>query len=195
MEKDKAPRKNLRDRLLPGAKQHVIEKKITIGRSINSKRRGKKYSKQRLLRITDGYDMLQNFFVVKYYMCRKYKCNFKLFEILFYLGSEENQYFTGHDFYAMPKWFSYNRVDILIELGMVVMVSKHKTKKGSLYSLSPKAKGMVALFYEYLSGEKKIPEFNNPFKIKSAGIDSLRFELIKKMNAAGPSEKNKKLFE
>lgn len=150
-----------------------------------------KYSKPQFLRIYMGYDFMENLLIIRPYILKKHKINMRFLELLLYLAPMN--YFNYRTFFEMPKGFTYNRIQKLIDEGWIMIFSTGKTKRETVYKLTPQARNIVVEFYQLLAGEKKIPEKKNPF-VKPTGIDKLRNDLIKKLNQAGPSENKKKLF-
>lgn len=192
------PKKNQEDMLMgslpKGAQEHIKKYKIKMSR--NSRRGGKKkYSGvPQFLERNEGFDLLENMLVVKKYICEKYEIKAHLLEILLYLYPRD--YFTWYDYYEMPKYFNYNRISKLESEGIIRVVSKDKTKRRSLYGLTPKARNIVTNFYMFLFGEKKIPLSGNPLSHSTASaIDKMRFNLIKKINQKEPSESKKRYFK
>lgn len=176
-----------------GAQEHFTKHKIKMSRK-PSKTGKKKYAKPpKFLSLNEGYDILENLLVVRKYVSKKYGIDWKLLEILLFLYPKN--YFTWDDYYEMPKDFRYMRLSKLEQLGVARILSRERTLKGSLYTLTTKSRNIVTVFYEYLSGEKKIPEMNNPLNLaEGTAIDKIRFNLIKKINAAPVSENKKRLF-
>jgi hypothetical protein len=74
----------------------------------------------------------------------------------------------------------------------------HEAYDKRIYCLNTIGRNIVVTFYEYLSGEKKIPEDSkfNPLANKSnlVKFDKKRMEMIKKLNKLEVSEHNKHLF-
>ncbi len=144
-----------------------------------------------------GYDLLENFFVVRHYVCTKNKISLRTLEIL--LKLYPMNYFTYHDYYELPKNFQLVRADYLIKRGFMQEIKeKHKDRPESIFKLTTIAGNIVKDFYRYLSGEKPIPEHpdkNHMAKKGASEIDKLRFEFIKKMNRTEPSDSKKELFK
>jgi hypothetical protein len=144
-----------------------------------------------------GYDLLENLFVVRHYVCKTKKISLRILEIL--LKLYPMNYFTYKDYYELPKHFQLVRADYLIKAGLMVEIKeKQKDRTESIFKLSTKACNTVKDFYKYLSGEKQIPEekrHNYMTRKDATEIDKLRFEFIKKMNRTEPSESKKELYK
>jgi hypothetical protein len=143
-----------------------------------------------------GYDFLENFFIVRHYVCTKNKISLRVLEML--LKLYPMNYFTYHDYYELPKNFQLVRADFLIKKGLMVEIKeKHKDRPESIFKLTTSAGAIVRDFYKYLSGEKPIPEERNKnymARKDASEIDKLRLEFIKKMNKTEPSDSKKELF-
>lgn len=176
-----------------GAQEHIKKHKIKMSRP-GRKTKKKKYGKNpQFLARNEGYDMLENMLVVRRYVIKKYNISTHFLEILLYLYAKD--YFTWRDYFEMPKYFTFNRLSKLEDMGMARICSKAKTRKESLFCLTPKARLIVTNFYQYLLGEKKIPITGNPLSHSEAtAIDKMRFDLIKKINKTEPSENKKSYF-
>ena len=157
----------------------------------------KQKDKKKYLFCNQGYDFLENFFVVRHYVCEKNKISLRVLEIL--LKLYPMNYFTYKDYYELPKNFQLVRADYLIKRGLMTEIKeKHKDRTESVFKLTTIAGNIVKDFYKFLSGEKQIPEnkYINPMASKKASeIDKLRYEFIKKMNRTEPSETKKQLFK
>lgn len=144
-----------------------------------------------------GYDILENLFVVRHYVCKKNNISFRVLEML--LKLYPMNFFTYKDYYELPKHFQLVRADYLIKKGLMVEIKDKKSDRtDSIFKLSTKAGNLVRDFYKYLSGEKPIPEEprHNHMAQKSASeIDKLRFKFIQKMNKTEPSDSKKQLFK
>lgn len=143
-----------------------------------------------------GYDLLENMFIVRHYVCEKYDISFRSLELLLKLYTLN--YFKQRDYYELPRNFQIIRIDFFIKNKFVVEFKKGKTRMESIFKLSVKGKHCVEDFYEYLSGEKKIPELKSQNKMadkNASAIDKLRLDFIKKMNQTEPSDSKKKLFK
>lgn len=157
----------------------------------------KQQEKKKYIYCNSGYDLLENLFIVRHYVCNKHKLTLRVLEIL--LKLYPMSYFTHQDYYELPKNFQLVRADYLIKRGFMQEIKeKNKNRTESIFKLSTKAGNIVKDFYKYLSGEKPIPEerrHNYMISPKATEIDKLRFEFIKKMNKTEPSETKKQLFK
>lgn len=143
-----------------------------------------------------GYDMLENLFVVRYYICDKYELSFRTLEMLLKLYAMN--YFKQRDYYELPKNFQLVRIDYFLKRKLVTEFKKGRSKNDSIFKLSVKGKHCVEEFYECLSGERKIPEVKSKNKMADSSaskIDKLRLDFIKKMNQTEPSETKKRFYE
>lgn len=159
--------------------------------------RAKQQEKKKYIYCNSGYDFLENFFVVRHYVCTKNKISLRVLEIL--LKLYPMSYFTYQDYYELPKNFQLVRADYLIKKGLMQEIKeKHKDRPESIFKLTTIAGNIVKDFYKYLSGEKQIPEerrHNYMASPKATEIDKLRYEFIKKMNRTEPSETKKQTFK
>ena len=159
--------------------------------------RAKQQEKKKYIYCNSGYDFLENFFVVRHYVCKKNKISLRVLEIL--LKLYPMSYFTYQDYYELPKNFQLVRADFLIKKGLMQEIKeKHKDRSESIFKLTTIAGNIVKDFYKYLSGEKQIPEerrHNYMASPKATEIDKLRYEFIKKMNRTEPSETKKQTFK
>jgi hypothetical protein len=144
-----------------------------------------------------GYDILENLFVVRHYVCKTNKISFRILEML--LKLYPMNYFTYHDYFTLPKDFQLVSADYFLKVGFIIEVKeKGKDRTESIFKLTKKACKIVESFYKFLSGEVLIPENkkeNHMARKDASEIDKLRFEFIKKMNKTEPSESKKELFE
>ena len=157
----------------------------------------KQQEKKKYIYCNSGYDFLENFFVVRHYVCTKNKISLRVLESL--LKLYPMSYFTYQDYYELPKNFQLVRADYLIKKGLMQEIKeKHKDRPESIFKLTTIAGNIVKDFYKYLSGEKQIPEarrHNYMANPKATEIDKLRYEFIKKMNRTEPSETKKQTFK
>lgn len=180
-------------RLPNGAQEHCFKYCIRIGRALTRKK--PVFKKQpKLLKIEESYDLFENLIAVRPYICKKYDIKWEIFESLLYLHPKN--YFTIQDYNDMPKEFLPKRINGMIKMGLIRCCSKGKTQRDSLFTLSTHSKVAVANFYEYLFGEKKIPEMGNVLNMQDATpMEKLRFDLIKKINKRPVSDTKKRFFE
>lgn len=157
-----------------------------------------KYSKAQYASIYKGYDMLENLFTVRTYIQKKYNIDSYLFEILLKLMGMK--VWTLKDFTSMPKPFNYGKLQNLLDTGLVNLVMDDPNKaENRIYCLNMKGRNIIVSFYEYLSGEKRIPEESkfNPManKEKQTPYDKKKMDIIRQMNNLPLSEHKKTLFK
>lgn len=173
-------------KLLKGKKTNVLY--------INEK---EKYSKERFVYVSKGYDFLENIAAVRVFVQKKYDVNWNTLELLLKLMGYK--VFTRLMFSQTPRNFTDSRWNSFKEKGLVNVVADHEDVEKVLYSLNTKGRKIVISFYEYLSGEKKIPEDakNNPLadSDRQVAYDKRKLELIKQMNKLEVPEHIKFLYE
>jgi len=195
----------LTDEVSKGVNELLKKQNLRLGRKKGGKQKAKytkkkgykksRLPKERLLIITEGYDLLENLLVVRPYIQKRYSLGLRLFELLLYLKSKK--IFTYYDYYYMPKSFTYLRIQKLIEMGHVVQLNEARSKVDMLFKLSVKSSNIVEEFYQLLSGEKKFPLSwkDNPMVRKAAPeSDRLKVNLMKSLNAM-PQESKKGFYE
>lgn len=155
-----------------------------------------KYSKQRFLNVYKGYDMLENLYVVRSFVLKKYNISNQMLEMLLRLMGLK--LFTWADFAETPRRFTLNRWSSVMDSGYVNLVMDHKKMEQRIYSLNTKGRNIVVNFYEYLVGEKKIPiePSKNPMahKKKQVAFDKKKLAFIKKLNEMEVPKHKKKMF-
>jgi len=163
--------------------------------NVHNEKEKLKYSKVQYAAIYKGYDMLEDLFTVRTYIQKKYNIDFYLFEILLKLMGLK--VFTLKQFSSMPKPFNYGRLQNLLDTGLVNLVMDNKDHDKKLYCLNTKGRNIMVRFYEYLSGEKKIPEESrfNPMAKELTPYDKKKMDIIRKMNSMPVPEHKKTLFE
>lgn len=179
-----------------GPQSMAFFKKHKIKLISDPRKRGpKKYSKKdRKLILHEGYDVLENWSVVRHYIQRKYEIDLYLLEILLYLYPRK--YFTWMEYYEFPKDFQYNGMRKMIADGIIAVAVPGKGERSTLYCLSRKHRSIVTNFYSFLFGEKKIPTKQTALnKIGATEMDRRRHALIKKLNGIPPSDNKKRFFE
>lgn len=172
------------------------KRKVTVNKG---KRRGDKRVKytRKQLQFTKGFDLLENFYVVRYYIQRKHDIPQTILEIL--LNLYPKNYFTRRDFsYALRdrRMHSYR---YMVDHGffeVVVMDRKgERNRYSSVYKLTAKSQYIVTSFYKLLSGEMKFPEDlkNNPLMSKRLVCyqDQIVAKAILRLNGQEPSETKK----
>lgn len=171
-------------------------KKQAKGVTVIFQEEQEKYSKNQFVQIYKGYDFLENIFVVRTYIQKHYKIEWSKLELLIKLMGM--RVFTRREFSAVPRELGFNRFKTFLNEGNIVLLSDHYDVEKRLYTLSARSKNIVTNFYQYLSGEKKIPEDsrNNPMfnSKKQVAFDKKKAALIKKMNQLPPKEHFKTLF-
>lgn len=145
----------------------------------------KKYDKK-VIKVTENYNFLEYYLIVRMYMQQKHDIDNRLLELLFFLYPKK--LFTWNDFKEYPLTFSYRRINKLIDLEMVEVFRPDTSKSRQIYRLTQKAQAIVRHFYQYLSGEKKLPtnRQNNPLMAKKpkTNRDRMIQEMILKMSQA-----------
>jgi len=185
----------LTEKLFPRAKELVVKNKIRVNmqRRKIGKPRAKRPRKIEAIYMDDGCDLLENFHVIRMYVCKKYGINLKILEILCYFYPKGH--FTWADYKELPKDYRYLKFDKMEELGLLAISRNSKLRKDKLFTLSRKAKTIVVKMHSYLTGQDKVPEIANPLN-KQGGTkqDKMRFDLIKKINKTEPSDNKKRYF-
>lgn len=155
-----------------------------------------KYSKAKFIHVYKGYDFLENLYTIRTFIQKKYDLDFKTLELLLKLMGL--RVFNREMFAEVPKYFEYRNWNSFLDMGFTNMVMDHADTDQRLYCLNTKARNIVIRFYEYLSGEKKIPEESkfNPLANKNTSVafDKKKLEMIKKLNQLDPKEHTKYLF-
>ncbi|WP_062057431.1 hypothetical protein [Aquimarina longa] len=138
----------------------------------------KKYNRK-IIRISENYNFLEYYLIVRMYMQHKHNIDNRLLEILFFLYPKK--LFSWYDFKEYPLTFSYRRIDTLIKKEMVEVFRPDTARSRQIYRLTQKAQTIVRHFYQYLSGEKKIPtnRQNNPLMAKQP--KTTREQMIQEM--------------
>ena len=164
--------------------------------SINYLHKEDKYSKVRYYQVYKGYDFLVNINTVRVYVQKKNKIDWFTLELLLKLMALK--VFSYDSFKEIPKNFHLNRWNNFLKLGYVNLVMDHNSYQKKIYCLNTIGRNIVISFYEYLSGEKKIPEESslNPMANKATQLkyDKKKMEMIKKLNKAEVPEHNKYLY-
>jgi hypothetical protein len=178
--------------LRPSIKKDLKGKKINV-LYVNT---NDKYSKERFVYVSRGYDFLENISVVRAYIQKKHDISWFTLEILIKLMGMK--IFSRIMFSEIPKNFSASRWNSFKEKGYVNTIMDHELTEKRLYSLNTKGRNIVIEFYEYLSGEKKIPEdkHKNPMAHpdKQIPFDRKKMDLIKKLNKLEVPEHKRYLF-
>ncbi len=182
------------DKLPDGARDVIVKKKIKLVATSSPKAKKSNYCLQKYLLFSGGHDILQNIIVVRPYITKRYKIEFRFLELLLYLYPM--QYFTQSDYTKVPKPYTYRSINDMLRLEMITIIVQGNNKGEHLYTLSRQAKAIVVHFYECLSGEKRIPENAiNPFTKKTATkFDKKRLEFLKTINQLEIPDSKKRLF-
>jgi len=155
-----------------------------------------KYSKAKFSQVYRGYDFLENLFVVRIYIQKKYEINQYTLELL--LALMGLKVFSRPMFAKIPKSFSVHQWKSFYKKGYINLVMDHESSEQRLYCLNTKGRNIVIALYEYLSGEKKIPESSkyNPMANKATQVpyDVKKLELIKRLNQMEVPEHKKFLY-
>ncbi len=183
---DKIKSKNVR---------RIAKKENMIIRNDDFQHNSDVYTKAKFLQVFRGYDMCEDWFVVRTYIQKRYDIDHFLFEILLKLMGLG--IFTSQDYQIQSKNFTYNRLYSLIDLGYVVMVMDSHSADDRIYKLSIKGRNIVINFYEYLVGEKKIPVDSkfNPMVKSDKTYDKKKMNLIEIMNSLPTAEHKRFLWE
>ena len=185
----------VKNKLSVSAKKAVKENRIHLSFQDNPNSRANKYSKPKMVKLLQGYDLCENLLLVRPYIQHRYNIQLKLLELLLYLKAK--LLFTQDDYREIPKNFTYRSIRSLLDLGYVDTVQKGENLGKNVYTLSRKGVEIVKHFYECLSGEKRIPEnFTNPLSRPSANtLDKKRYSLIKKLNQLPAPESKKSYYQ
>lgn len=124
--------------------------------------------------------------VTKYIRAKNPELKRGRLELLLYLYDEGAFPYKIYDEYFRCIGLNQNYVLLeLIEQGWLVKYSKKMGNQPALYTLTGKSKTLVRNYYEFLLGDKQIPEgaLKNPLAKKSGSInDRFYMDLIKRMN-------------
>ena len=164
---------------------------------INYADNSSKYSKVKFFKVYKGYDFLGNISVVRSYVQKKNDITWGTLEIL--LKLMEYKFFSLSMFLHIPRNFSNARWETFLKKGFVNLVMNHNESKEKIYCLNTRGRNIVISFYEYLSGEKKIPEdsVHNPMANEETQVpfDKKKLDMIKRLNKLKPAKHIKYLFE
>ena len=114
------------------------------------------------------YNLLENFYVVRKFVQKKFNISLRELELLLYLFPKG--FFSHQDYKSYPLSYSHRLISTVIKLGWVRIFTKGENQSQHTYTLTKSAKHIVIVFYKYLSGELKIPlnSENNPLIRKDA---------------------------
>jgi len=185
--------------LSPEVQQLLRDRDYHVKKIIKASDKGVlKYDKAKWAYIIEGYDLLENFLVARQVICKRYKIKIGLLEVLLHFSSSRNRYFTQKQWAVVPKQLAYSRLESMMTKEFVAIQSKGEHLGDHIYTLSAKSQTLVRTFYQYLSGEKPLPEKDIracPQKRKDATeFDKKVFSFIEKVNTLTKDEKLKKLY-
>lgn len=186
--------KEFKERLSDETKDILKKNKVSL--AIDRNAMEDKYSKRRFAHCSAGYDFLQNWFVARTYVQKKYSIDLQALELLLQLYPYP--VFSQAEFSPLPKNYRYKRIKKLMKDGLVVMFMDSKKADQRLYTLSPRATASVRTLNKVLSGEIKYSEYKlrNPMASKEASTyDKKKYAIMKKLNLQPPNEKLKVLYE
>lgn len=176
-----------------------ITKELLKGKKVNVlyANEDDKYSKERFVYVSRGYDFLENIAAVRVFVQKKHDIGWNTLELLLKLMGYK--IFTRPMFSEAPRNFTDIRWKHFKARGYVSLVSDHEQADKRIFRLSTKGRNIVISFYEYLSGERKIPLDGryNPLanSKKQVAFDKKKMELIKKMSKLPVPEHKRYLFE
>lgn len=183
---------------LPQNAKKVLSKKKKaqlIARASDAKN-NKRYTKTRILYYSDSYDFLQYQIIVRPYVCKRFKIDFRMLELLLYIYPLN--YFTTIDYKVAVKPYSLHSIKTMVKLGFVKVMVEGKNAAEHVYTLSHQAKNIVSLYYKYMSGERKMLDNDqrNPLtKTRDITIhDKKRMEMIRALNLLEVPETKKRLY-
>jgi len=165
--------------------------------SINYAENNNKYTNTKFFNVYRGFDFLGNIYVVRSYVQKKNNITWATLEIL--LKLMEYKFFSVRMFLDVPRNFSNLKWTTFLEKDFVNLVMDHNEYKEKVYCLNTRGRMIVTSFYEYLSGEKKIPEdsVHNPMANEETKVpfDKKKLDMIKRLNKLEPAKHIKYLFE
>lgn len=132
-------------------------------------------------------DYMKYFKLARYYVQAKYKISLEELEILLYLYSED--YFGRKEYawYANLHSYAQQRMDPLLDKGMIEVFRRRRGAKREIYCLSDLARAACRMFYKTISGDHLYPEnaTSNPlFKVNIDKKDIKFKKAMLDMNAA-----------
>lgn len=156
-----------------------------------------KYSraKAKEVNLYEGYDMLEHFLIARQYICKRYKIKIGLLEVLLHFAAPKNQFFSQKDWVLVPKQLAYSRLQPMLDKGFVSIQSEGANLAEHLFTLSNQGFAIVRGFYQYLSGERIMPERYTPqSKPDACAFDKKAFNFIQKVNSEPKNDKLKPLY-
>ncbi|TSE11298.1 hypothetical protein [Aquimarina algiphila] len=139
-------------RVHPDTQEALKKRGIYLGRNPHKR----KYNHS-VFHLNDHYNFLEYLLVVRIHLQKKYNISWRRLEFLLYLFPK--QFFTYYDFVEFPAPYNMRRIKEMTQDGFVEKFENRK-KKGqgmTIYCLTRRGKQIVTDFYQYLSGEKKLP--------------------------------------
>jgi len=150
----------------------------------NKKLEHKYYMKDAVVNL--DYNMLENQYVVRKFVEKKFNLSLRELEILLYLFPKG--YFSHRDYKQFPMSYTHRRINSVIDSGLVKIFREGDNQSKHVYTLTKSAKHKVISYYKYLSGELKVPTNpqNNPMVRKDASSHTNKivnmFKRIRKEN-------------
>lgn len=173
-----ATSKQLKDTLPKHAKSAVEEQKTKFIEENYKGNEKPEYTRLQFKRIYKGYDFLENLILIRKVIERKYGIEFRLLEQILYLTPKN--LFKLQDFWEIATLtYSYKRIDTLIKLGLIAVVSKGINKQEHIYAPTTKARTICQEFHEMLSGQMEVP--TDQLERSEHKTDNIRAKLIKEL--------------
>lgn len=144
----------------------------------------KHYKKDAVINM--DYNLLENVYVVRKFVQKKFNINLRELELLLYLFPKG--FFSLEDYKNYPLTYSHRQINTIIKMGWVRIFTEGRYKSEHTYTLTKSAKHMVIVYYKYLSGELQIPtnSENNPMVRKDATAHQQKiikmFKVMRKQN-------------
>ncbi len=185
--------KEIKSKLSPSAKKIIKKNKIIF--SVQGCTKHKPYSQKKFLIFSEGYDFLQNWFVARTFVQKKYKLDLQELELILQLYPLKM--FTYEDHKFMPKNYRVSKIQQLLRRDLIVVVQEGKRIDTRLYALSSRANSAVRMLYKLLSGERKFPErydLNPMSRPEASTYDKKKFAVMKVLNTTS-REHLKPLYE
>lgn len=183
---------------LPEKANEVLKKtkKVKLIARASDTKNKKRYTKQRILYYSNSYDFLQYQIIVRPYVCKRFKIEVRMLELLLYIYPLN--YFTNEDYKVAVRPYSLHSIKTMVKLGFVKIIVKGYNAAEHVYTLTHQAKNIVSLYYKYMSGERKMLDNDqrNPLtkKIKITTHDKKRMEMIRVLNQLEVPETKKRLY-
>jgi len=123
-------------------------------------------------------DYMKYFKLARHYIQAKYKISLEELEILLYLNSED--YFGRREYawYANLHSFAQQRMDPLLDKGMIEVFRRKHGSQREIYCLSSLARSVCRAFYKTISGDHLYPEneLSNPLFKKNIDKNDIKFK-------------------